>query len=109
MTDLESKLQENKSARLRLIATDGVFSMDGTVAPLPKIIELAKKYDAVTFVDDCHATGFFGKTGRYKLKNLAIFFVSNTISINSYPNLILVGVRKSTLVIWETSISLTPR
>ncbi|XP_020288706.1 2-amino-3-ketobutyrate coenzyme A ligase, mitochondrial [Pseudomyrmex gracilis] len=64
MTDLESKLQENKSARLRLIATDGVFSMDGTVAPLPKIIELAKKYDAVTFVDDCHATGFFGKTGR---------------------------------------------
>lgn len=64
MTDLENKLQENKSARLRLIATDGVFSMDGTVAPLSKIIELAKKYDAITFVDDCHATGFFGKTGR---------------------------------------------
>ncbi|EZA59424.1 hypothetical protein DMN91_001981 [Ooceraea biroi] len=64
MTDLESKLQEAKSARLRLIATDGVFSMDGTVAPLSKIIELAKKYDAITFVDDCHATGFFGKTGR---------------------------------------------
>lgn len=66
--DLESKLRESKSARLRLIATDGVFSMDGTVAPLPKIIELAKKYDAITFVDDCHATGFFGKTGRYILK-----------------------------------------
>ncbi|XP_072760118.1 2-amino-3-ketobutyrate coenzyme A ligase, mitochondrial isoform X4 [Anoplolepis gracilipes] len=64
MTDLESKLQESKSARLRLIATDGVFSMDGTVAPLPKIIELAKKYNAITFIDDCHATGFFGKTGR---------------------------------------------
>ncbi|KAL0129723.1 hypothetical protein PUN28_001764 [Cardiocondyla obscurior] len=64
MTDLENKLQEAKSARLRLIATDGVFSMDGTVAPLSKIIELAKKYDAITFVDDCHATGFFGKTGR---------------------------------------------
>lgn len=64
MTDLENKLQESKSARLRLIATDGVFSMDGTVAPLSKIIELAKKYDAITFVDDCHATGFFGKTGR---------------------------------------------
>lgn len=64
MMDLESKLQESKSARLRLIATDGVFSMDGTIAPLPKIIELAKKYDAFTFVDDCHATGFFGKTGR---------------------------------------------
>ncbi|XP_011645513.2 2-amino-3-ketobutyrate coenzyme A ligase, mitochondrial [Pogonomyrmex barbatus] len=64
MTDLENKLQESKSARLRLIATDGVFSMDGTVAPLSKIIELAKKYDALTFVDDCHATGFFGRTGR---------------------------------------------
>lgn len=68
MTDLENKLRESKSARLRLIATDGVFSMDGTVAPLSKIIELAKKYDAITFVDDCHATGFFGKTGRYVKK-----------------------------------------
>ncbi|XP_025990729.1 2-amino-3-ketobutyrate coenzyme A ligase, mitochondrial [Solenopsis invicta] len=64
MMDLENKLQESESARLRLIATDGVFSMDGTVAPLSKIIDLAKKYDAITFVDDCHATGFFGKTGR---------------------------------------------
>ncbi|XP_031849031.1 glycine C-acetyltransferase [Nomia melanderi] len=64
MTDLENKLQESASSRLRLIATDGVFSMDGTVAPLPKILELAKKYNAVTFVDDCHATGFFGRNGR---------------------------------------------
>lgn len=64
MVDLENKLQENMSSRLRLIATDGVFSMDGTVAPLPKILELAKKYNALTFVDDCHATGFFGKMGR---------------------------------------------
>lgn len=64
MTDLESKLKESSTARLRLIATDGVFSMDGTVAPLSDIINLAKKYDALTFVDDCHATGFFGKTGR---------------------------------------------
>lgn len=70
MKDLEDKLQESKSARLRLIATDGVFSMDGTVAPLSKIIELAKKYDAITFIDDCHATGFFGKTGRYIYKIL---------------------------------------
>jgi len=70
MMDLENKLQESKSARLRLIATDGVFSMDGTVAPLSKIIELAKKYDAITFVDDCHATGFFGKTGRYICRRL---------------------------------------
>lgn len=64
MEDLERKLQESSSSRLRIIATDGVFSMDGTIAPLPKIIELAKKYNALTFVDDCHATGFFGKTGR---------------------------------------------
>ncbi|KAG7197567.1 hypothetical protein KM043_001323 [Ampulex compressa] len=64
MEDLENKLQESSSSKLRLIATDGVFSMDGTVAPLPKIIELAKKYNAITFVDDCHATGFFGETGR---------------------------------------------
>ncbi|XP_053986302.1 2-amino-3-ketobutyrate coenzyme A ligase, mitochondrial [Hylaeus volcanicus] len=64
MTDLENKLQECMSSRLRLIATDGVFSMDGTVAPLPKILELAQKYNAFTFVDDCHATGFFGSTGR---------------------------------------------
>ncbi|XP_032679741.1 2-amino-3-ketobutyrate coenzyme A ligase, mitochondrial isoform X2 [Odontomachus brunneus] len=64
MADLENKLQESRSARLRLIASDGVFSMDGTVAPLPNIIELAEKYNAITFIDDCHATGFFGKTGR---------------------------------------------
>ncbi|CAK9823498.1 2-amino-3-ketobutyrate coenzyme A ligase, mitochondrial [Anthophora retusa] len=64
MEDLENKLQDSISSRLRLIATDGVFSMDGTIAPLPKILELAKKYNAFTFVDDCHATGFFGKTGR---------------------------------------------
>lgn len=47
-----------------MIVTDGVFSMDGNVAPLDKICELARKYNALTFVDDCHATGFFGKTGR---------------------------------------------
>lgn len=64
MNDLEEKLKESSASRLRLIATDGVFSMDGTVAPLKDIIELAKKYNALTFVDDCHATGFFGKTGR---------------------------------------------
>ncbi|XP_011145639.1 2-amino-3-ketobutyrate coenzyme A ligase, mitochondrial isoform X2 [Harpegnathos saltator] len=64
MADLEYKLQESKSAHLRLIVSDGVFSMDGTIAPLPDIIELAEKYDAITFIDDCHATGIFGKTGR---------------------------------------------
>ncbi|XP_043465494.1 2-amino-3-ketobutyrate coenzyme A ligase, mitochondrial [Leptopilina heterotoma] len=64
MNDLEEKLKENATSRLKLIVTDGVFSMDGTVAPLKDIIDLAKKYNALTFVDDCHATGFFGKTGR---------------------------------------------
>jgi glycine C-acetyltransferase len=50
--------------RIRLIVTDGVFSMDGDIAPLPKIVELAKKYDAFTFIDECHATGVFGKHGK---------------------------------------------
>lgn len=64
MADLERQLKESSTSGLRVIATDGIFSMDGTIAPLPDIIELAKKYNAVTFVDDCHATGLFGKTGR---------------------------------------------
>ena len=63
MDDLELKLKESK-ARVKMIATDGVFSMDGTIAPVDKIVEIAKKYDAITMVDDCHATGFLGKTGR---------------------------------------------
>jgi glycine C-acetyltransferase len=46
--------------RIRLIVTDGVFSMDGDIAPLPEIVALAKKYDAFTFIDECHATGVFG-------------------------------------------------
>jgi hypothetical protein len=57
---------EEKNARLKLIVTDGVFSMDGDIAPLDKISELADKYDALVFVDEAHATGFFGKTGRYE-------------------------------------------
>lgn len=63
MKDLE-KMLKSTDARIKLIVTDGVFSMDGNVAPLPEIINLAKKYGALTFVDDCHSTGFFGKTGR---------------------------------------------
>ena len=63
MDDLEQKLKESK-ARVKMIATDGVFSMDGTIAPVDQIVELAKKYSAITMVDDCHATGFLGKTGR---------------------------------------------
>lgn len=64
MEDLEEKLKNASDARLRLIATDGVFSMDGHIAPLADICVLAKKYDALVFVDDCHATGFLGRTGR---------------------------------------------
>ena len=64
MDSLERKLKEAKSYRMRLIATDGVFSMDGNIAKLDKITSLAKKYDALLMVDDSHATGFIGETGR---------------------------------------------
>ncbi len=64
MADLEAKLKEAQGARLRLIATDGVFSMDGFIAKLDEITALAKKYDAMVMVDDSHATGFVGKKGR---------------------------------------------
>jgi len=64
MADLEAKLKEAKDARFRLIATDGCFSMDGTIADLKSIVDLAEKYDALTMIDDAHATGFLGKTGR---------------------------------------------
>ncbi len=64
MQDLESKLKEASNARYKLIATDGVFSMDGTIANLKGICDLADKYGALVMVDDCHATGFLGKKGR---------------------------------------------
>ncbi|MCB0567191.1 MAG: glycine C-acetyltransferase [Phaeodactylibacter sp.] len=64
MADLEVQLKEAQGARRRMIATDGVFSMDGDIARLDKICDLAEKYDAMVMVDDCHATGFIGKTGR---------------------------------------------
>ncbi|MDH3244359.1 MAG: glycine C-acetyltransferase [Saprospiraceae bacterium] len=64
MADLEAKLIEAKSARRRLIATDGVFSMDGIIAQIDAICDLADKHDAMVMVDDCHATGFVGQTGR---------------------------------------------
>ena len=64
MEDLEAKLKETQNARYRVIATDGAFSMDGTIAQLDKICELADKYDALVMVDDAHCTGVIGKTGR---------------------------------------------
>jgi glycine C-acetyltransferase len=64
MKDLETKLKEAKDARFRLIATDGVFSMDGILANLPDVCDLAQKYDAMVMVDDSHAVGFTGESGR---------------------------------------------
>ena len=64
MSDLEVKLKQVKNVRTRIIATDGVFSMDGYIAKLDEITFLAEKYDAIVMVDDSHATGFLGKTGR---------------------------------------------
>ena len=66
MADLEAKLKstESTTARSRIIVTDGVFSMDGHIAPLADIVALAERYEALVFIDECHATGFFGKTGR---------------------------------------------
>jgi glycine C-acetyltransferase len=63
MADLEEKLKEAAGARIRLIATDGVFSMDGVIANLPRICELAEKYNALVMVDDSHAVGFMGENG----------------------------------------------
>jgi len=64
MADLEGQLGAAQDARFRLVATDGCFSMDGTIAKLSDICDLAKKYNALTMIDDAHATGFLGKTGR---------------------------------------------
>ena len=64
MADLEEILKDSQDARLRMIATDGVFSMDGYIAKLDRITDLAEKYDAMVMVDDSHATGFVGNTGR---------------------------------------------
>ncbi len=64
MSDLEAKLQESESARNRIIVTDSVFSMDGTIAQLDKICDLADRYDAIVLIDESHSSGFMGKTGR---------------------------------------------
>ncbi|MFW5710298.1 MAG: aminotransferase class I/II-fold pyridoxal phosphate-dependent enzyme, partial [Bacteroidota bacterium] len=64
MADLEKKLKEAQQQRFRIIVTDGVFSMDGNVAPMDKIISLAEQYDAIVMVDECHSAGVVGRTGR---------------------------------------------
>ncbi len=64
MADLEAKLTQSRNARYRMIASDGAFSMDGTIAQIETICDLADRFDALVMVDDCHATGFLGRTGR---------------------------------------------
>jgi glycine C-acetyltransferase len=64
MADLEEQLKSAQAQRNRIIVTDGSFSMDGTIAQLDKIVELAEKYDAAVMIDECHSSGFLGKTGR---------------------------------------------
>jgi len=64
MQDLESQMKDARDANNRMIVTDGVFSMDGTIASLDKICDLADKHDAITMIDDCHAAGFLGENGR---------------------------------------------
>ena len=72
MADLETQLKAAQNCRFKMIVTDGVFSMDGFVAPLDKICDLADKYNALVMVDESHASGFIGKTGRgtVELKNV---------------------------------------
>ncbi len=72
MNDLEEQLKKAEGARRKLIATDGVFSMDGTIAKLDQICDLAEKYGAMVMIDDCHSTGFMGKKGRgtHEFKNV---------------------------------------
>ncbi len=69
MEELEERLKETQGNRFRIIVTDGVFSMDGTIAQLDKICDLADKYDALVMVDECHAAGFMGKTGRGSIEH----------------------------------------
>ena len=72
MDELEDALQASQDAKIRLIATDGVFSMDGAIAKLEEICDLAERYDALVMVDDCHATGFFGPTGRGSVEHAGV-------------------------------------
>jgi len=84
MNDLETKLKEASKARFKIIVTDGVFSMDGNVASLQEICDLSDKYNALVFIDECHATGFFGKTGRgteeyLNLANNRVHIINSTL------------------------------
>jgi len=83
MEDLEDRLKEAQKHRFRIIVTDGVFSMDGHVAPVDKIVELAEKYDAMVMVDECHSAGVVGESGRgvtelYNLKG-KVYIITGTL------------------------------
>ncbi|RKZ32889.1 glycine C-acetyltransferase, partial [bacterium] len=81
MNDLEEKLQQAQQKKFRIIATDGVFSMDGDIAKLDEIVPLAEKYGAVVMVDDSHATGFIGKTGRgsFEYRGVEVDIITSTL------------------------------
>lgn len=79
--DLEQQLKAS-DGRIKMIVTDGVFSMDGNVAPLTDICKLADKYNALVFVDECHATGFFGETGRYSFYRFVTIWEVDTIDFS---------------------------
>ena len=81
MADLEKQLQAAQAQRFRIIATDGVFSMDGNVAPMDKICELAEKYDALVMVDECHSAGVVGATGHGVSEQRSSMFAVRLISL----------------------------
>jgi glycine C-acetyltransferase len=80
MADLERQLQDSAGARFRMVVTDGVFSMDGYLAPLPEICQLAERYDALVMVDDSHAVGFMGENGRGTHEHLGVMGRIDAIS-----------------------------
>jgi glycine C-acetyltransferase len=80
MADLERQLQDSAGARFRMVVTDGVFSMDGYLAPLPEICDLAERYDALVMVDDSHAVGFMGENGRGTHEHLGVMGRVDAIS-----------------------------
>ena len=80
MADLEAKLKEASGARFKLIATDGCFSMDGTIADLKSIVDLAEKYGALTMIDDAHATGFLAESAAAEPTNIATSWAKSTLS-----------------------------
>jgi glycine C-acetyltransferase len=80
MADLERQLQDSAGARFRMVVTDGVFSMDGYLAPLPEICQLAERYDALVMVDDSHAVGFMGENGRGTHEHLGVMGRVDAIS-----------------------------